>query len=224
MKTINVLLIDSEDAPQLLPSANTAKGEQFLVTRKPTLLQGLDALQQSTFDVVLLSLSLSHSAAAESITRTIEMARGSAVIALVNEGERTKAVGALGLGAYGYVFKGCRCDCLIQTIRHAMERKQLIAGREHARRPAAENAEQLAFHLGNKSHQLRNALACIRQFGNILIDGLAGKLSDEQREYVAIMLENTSTIRTVLDSTLDGRSGPLGDPTGKIARLSHVGN
>jgi DNA-binding NtrC family response regulator len=223
MKTVNVLLIDSEEAPQILPSATTGKDEQFRVTRYPTLSKGLDALQQSTFDVVLLSLSLPDFSAAESTTRTIEMARGSAVIALVNEGERPKAVEALCLGAYGYVFKGCRCDCLIQTIRHAMERKQLIADREHARRPAAENAEQLAVHLGNKSHQLRNALACIHQFGNILIDGLAGKLTDEQCDYVAIILENTSTIRTVLDSTLDGPSGPLEDPTSKIDRACKVG-
>ena len=38
------------------------------------------------------------------------------------------------------------------------------------------------------SHELRNALACIHQFGNILVDGLAGELSSEQREYVGIML------------------------------------
>ena len=52
----------------------------------------------------------------------------------------------------------------------------------------------------NFSHDLRNALGCIRQFGNILIDGLAGELSDEQRGYVGIMLENASQIRRLLDS------------------------
>jgi DNA-binding NtrC family response regulator len=222
MKTVNVLLIDSEEAPQLLPNASPEKGEQFLVTRKVTLSQGLDALQQSTFDVVLLSLSQSDFSAADSTTRTIEMARGSAVIVLVNKGERTKAVEAVCLGAYGYVFKGCRCDCLIQSIRHAMERKQLIAEKQHARRPEAENTE-LAVDLGNKAHQLRNALACIRQFGNILIDGLAGKLTDEQSDYVGIMLENTSTIRKVLDSTLDGPSVPLEDPASKVDRACKVG-
>jgi signal transduction histidine kinase len=54
------------------------------------------------------------------------------------------------------------------------------------------------------SHELRNALACIQQFGSILVDGLAGELSGEQREFVGIMLENASKIRRVLDSTLDG--------------------
>jgi signal transduction histidine kinase len=72
------------------------------------------------------------------------------------------------------------------------------------------------------SHELRNALACIQQFGSILADGLAGELSGEQREYLGIMLENASKIRRVLDSALDGTSGPLGEPTNKIERVSKL--
>jgi DNA-binding NtrC family response regulator len=224
MKTVRVLLIDAAETPQLLPSADTAKGEQFQVTRKANLSQGLDALQESTFDVVLLSLSLPDSSATESTTRTLKVARDLPVIALVNEGETTKAIEALSLGAYGYFLKGCQCDSLSQTIRHAMARTQLIAEREHARQRSPENEEQLTAHLANKSHQLRNALTCIRQFGNILIDGLAGKLSDEQSQYVTIMLENASTIRVVVDSTLDEPSGSLEKPTNKMGRLSKVDN
>jgi hypothetical protein len=69
---------------------------------------------------------------------------------------------------------------------------------------------------------LRNALACIQQFGNILIDGLAGELSGEQREYLGIMLENASKIRSVLDSALDGTSEPTKEGTSKIARFSKL--
>jgi signal transduction histidine kinase len=57
------------------------------------------------------------------------------------------------------------------------------------------------------SHELRNALACIQQFGNILADGLAGELTGEQREYVGIILENARNIRSVLDCALDGAPG-----------------
>jgi signal transduction histidine kinase len=71
----------------------------------------------------------------------------------------------------------------------------------------------------NLSHELRNALACIQQFGNILLDGLAGKLSDEQREYLGIMLENASKIRCVLDSGLDGTESPIERRTTKIERF-----
>jgi signal transduction histidine kinase len=72
------------------------------------------------------------------------------------------------------------------------------------------------------SHELRNALACIHQFGNILIDGLAGELSGEQREYLGIMLENASKIRRVLDSALDGNAGPPKELANKIERISKL--
>jgi signal transduction histidine kinase len=51
----------------------------------------------------------------------------------------------------------------------------------------------------SSSHELRNALFCIHQFGRIMLDGLAGELTSEQREYLGIMMENASTIRKVLD-------------------------
>ena len=72
------------------------------------------------------------------------------------------------------------------------------------------------------SHELRNALACIHQFGNILVDGLAGELSGEQREYVRIMLQNASRIRTVLDSALEGTPDPLKESTNKIGSVSKL--
>jgi signal transduction histidine kinase len=60
------------------------------------------------------------------------------------------------------------------------------------------------------SHELRNALACIQQFGSILVDGLAGELSGEQREYLGIMLENASKIRTVLDGAVEECANKIG--------------
>ena len=72
------------------------------------------------------------------------------------------------------------------------------------------------------SHELRNALACIHQFGNILVDGLAGELSGEQREYIGIMLENASKIRTVLDGALDGIPDPPEKCANTIERVSKL--
>ena len=83
----------------------------------------------------------------------------------------------------------------------------------------ARPTSELAAHL---SHELRNALACIHQFGRILVDGLAGELSGEQREYVGIMLDNAARIRNVLDSALDGAGGPLEECTNKIERGSEL--
>jgi signal transduction histidine kinase len=73
-------------------------------------------------------------------------------------------------------------------------------------KPVGRTSSELS---ASSSHEIRNALACIQQFGSILIDGLAGELSGEQREYIGIMLENAAKIRSVLDSDLARTDAPL---------------
>jgi signal transduction histidine kinase len=82
--------------------------------------------------------------------------------------------------------------------------------------PAGHSSE-LSAHL---SHELRNALACIQQFGSILTDGLAGELSGEQREYLGIMMENASKIRRVLDNALEGTGSQPDVRVNKIESVS----
>jgi DNA-binding NtrC family response regulator len=196
MKNVHILLID--DGAPLRIHRNVDKGlaEEFGITQKHTLSQGLETLQKLSFDAILLSLSLPDVSLTESVTKTIKIAKEVPVIALVNEGDAPKAAEAVRLGLRDYVFKECHCDSLARTIHYAMERKQLIA-EEHARRQETKNEAERISHL---SHEWRNSLACIHQFGNILIDGLAGELSSEQREFLGIMLENATKIRTALDS------------------------
>jgi DNA-binding NtrC family response regulator len=173
---------------------------QFRFTQRPTLSEGLNVLQQSRFDLVLLNLALPDASAAESATKILKLAPDLPLIALVDEGDTVKACEALQLGTDDYLFKGCDGDYLTQMMRHAIERKRLLTSRRTAR-----TDKQLTAHL---SHEVRNALACIHQFGTILIDGLAGSVSDEQREYLCIMTENASKIRTVLDDALESASKP----------------
>jgi DNA-binding NarL/FixJ family response regulator len=200
MNDIRVLLIDEGEAPPILQAVSTGRSEQFRITRRPTLSEGLHAMQNTRFDLVLLNLSLPDASTGESVTKTLKAARDVPVIALVNKGETTKAAEALRLGIHDYVLQGCHCDALIQAMRHAIERRQLIADREQALLCTGKTDAQLTAHL---SHELRNALACIHQFGTIILDGLAGSVSDEQREYLCIMLENASSMRRVLDSVLE---------------------
>ena len=223
MRATTILLIDAAESSGSLLIANTAMDEQFQITRKVDLPRGLAALKESRFDVVLLSLSLPDCRARESTAITLKAAGNIPVIVLVNDGETIKALEALSMGAYGYVVEDCRCHSLIQMIRHAMVQTQNIVEKDYARQGTPKNEEELTTRLATKSHKLRNALACIRQFGCILNDGLAGKLSDEQRDYITIMLENASTIRKVLDEVADETAGSLGDAPDNLGHLSKVG-
>jgi len=200
MHTMNVLLIDADDSFSASLKTDPKDMDDLRITRKVTLAGGLEELGSASFDAVVLSLSLPDASVTESVTKTAKIARGVPLIGLAEKGDTPKALESLRLGTNDYVVKGCRCDALTRTVRHAMERNRLIAEKEHARNEATTAKPQWTSQL---SHDLRNSLANIQQFGNILLDGLAGELSAEQREYLGIMVESSGNIRKALDA-LDG--------------------
>jgi DNA-binding NtrC family response regulator len=210
MNTMRVLVIGGGDA---LAGAKNGLLEQLRITRKASLADGVDALRESVFQLVLLDLSLPDISAGDSVTKMLRMARDLPVVAFLNDSETGKDVEALCGGARDRVVRRRQLERLILTLRYAIERKQLIVDEETARR-TNKDSEELIAHL---SHEIRNALTCIFQFGNILKGGLAGELSAEQRQYLGIMIENASRIRSALDGLTEVVSSGLSEGEGKEA-------
>jgi DNA-binding response OmpR family regulator len=215
--TMRVLVIGGGDALAIPDRAKAGFLEQISITRKPSLAEGLDALQESLFQLVLLDLSLPDTSASESVAKILRMATDLPVVAFLNDGKVAKDVEALGGGTQDRVVSGCQSERLIRTIRYAMERKQLTVDREAGRRLMAMDNEKLTAHL---SHEIRNALTCIFQFGNILIGGLAGDLSGEQLEYLRIMIENASRIRSAMDGLTEVAPAAVGQYADENVNLS----
>ncbi len=208
---VNVLLIGGH-ANQQLGLREGVKKEvamKFHLTRKRTLPEGLNALRDGSFQAVLLDLSLPDASIAESVIRIRQLSEDLPIIALTNDREMHKVAEALSLGAQDYALSACRCSSVARVLEYVIERKALISKIDDSSLRMTKDREQLVSHL---SHELRNALACIHQFGNILIDGLAGEMSGEQREYVGIMLQNSSRIRDVIDRLLEAENGPCDVP------------
>lgn len=71
---------------------------------------------------------------------------------------------------------------------------------EHTRREQLELKDQFISHV---SHELRSPLAAIHQFITILLDGVAGDLSSDQRQYLDIVLRNSIQLRDMISDLLD---------------------
>jgi PleD family two-component response regulator len=206
MNAVSVLFINgsSSNANSESDATNWGSLEPFRVTRKSNLAQGLDGLQDAAFQLILLDLAVPDASTLESVTQVLLLAKDSPVIVLLNEGETTKAAEVMRLGAQDYVLQGCRCNSLMRTMKYALDRKLLVREMEEERTRNANDKEQLLSHL---SHELRNALACIHQFGNILMGGLAGEMSTEQRGYIRIMLQNATGITNIVKGLMDAPEG-----------------
>lgn len=57
--------------------------------------------------------------------------------------------------------------------------------------------------LSRVSHELRSPLNAVYQYVTILLDGLAGKINNEQREYLGIALRNVKQLRNMIGDLLD---------------------
>ena len=71
---------------------------------------------------------------------------------------------------------------------------------DRTRREQLEMKDQFISHV---SHELRSPLSALHQFTTIMLDGLAGEVSSEQREYLEIVLKNSLQLRDMIGDLLE---------------------
>ncbi|MCI0531482.1 MAG: ATP-binding protein [candidate division Zixibacteria bacterium] len=67
--------------------------------------------------------------------------------------------------------------------------------------------------LSHVSHELRTPLSSIYQFITLLLDGLAGEINKDQREYLEIALRNAIQLRVMINDLLDVTRAEVGKLT-----------
>src|SRR3989338_6282970 len=157
--------------------------------------------------------------------KTIKPAAVSIIV--TGHGDEAAAVEAMKLGAYDYIVKSPYMGHLVaipMVIREGLERHHLRDEREqlqtevweHARLLEERNAElrraneelkrldQLKSDLISMvSHELRTPLATVKEFTAILSDQIAGPVTANQQEYLAIIKANIDRLSRMIDNLLD---------------------
>jgi len=86
------------------------------------------------------------------------------------------------------------------SLHDVTERKRMLKELEHARDEQLRLKDQL---LSSVSHELRSPLAAIHQFLTIVLDGLAGEVNPDQREYLGIALRNVDQLGSLISDLLE---------------------
>ena len=79
-------------------------------------------------------------------------------------------------------------------------RKRMEEELEETRREQLRTRDLFLSHI---SHELRSPLAVTHMFVSILLDGLSGTVSDEQREYLLIILRNVEQLKFMIQELLE---------------------
>lgn len=78
--------------------------------------------------------------------------------------------------------------------------QQSAAELDQTRLQQLEMKDQFISHV---SHELRSPLAALHQFTTILLDGIAGEINDEQKEFLEIILRNAHQLQDMIGDLLD---------------------
>ena len=200
----HVLLIEDNPGDAELIRLRLIEGKSPVqVTRVERLSEGLAFLGQESPSVVLLDLNLPDSQGADTFRRVIAKAPQVPVVILSGQDDEDLARKALHQGVQDYLVKGDFSHGeLDRAVRHAVERQALLQSLEMSRKQQLEFKNQFLSHV---SHELRTPLTCIHQFVTILLDGLAGEVSGEQREHLTTILRSanqlTAMVRDLLEAT-----------------------
>jgi signal transduction histidine kinase len=201
-QSTHVLVIEDNPGDADLVRLRLVEGKSAAdVSCVSRLSDGLDSLKQKSPSVILLDLNLPDSQGAETFRKVLEKAPNVPVVILSGQDDEDLAMKALHQGVQDYLVKGAfSSSSLDRAMRYAVERQGLLRSLEMSRKQQLEFKNQFLSHV---SHELRTPLTCIHQFTTILLDGLAGDVSPEQRDHLKTILKSVNQLGAMVRDLLE---------------------
>ena len=169
---------------------------------------GKDALEQARNqqpDVILLDVAMPGMDGIE-VCRRLKgdpLTENIPVIMISAMGEEDVIIRALDTGAQDYVTKPFSIQIVLARVRSAIRLKTGHDTIVKMNKRLAELNETAHQFVDNVSHEFRTPLTVIKEFSSIMIDGLAGELTDDQAEYLDIIANRVDDLSFMVNDMLD---------------------
>ena len=205
----HVLLIEDNPGDADLVRLRLVEGNPTVdVSCVNRLADGIASVKQKQPALVLLDLNLPDSQGGETFRKLLESAPDVPVVILSGQDDQALAVKALHQGAQDYLVKGgLTSGNLDRAMRYAIERQALMRSLEMSRKQQIEFKNRFLSHV---SHELRTPLTCIHQYVTILLDGLAGEVTAEQREHLNTVLRSVNQLGAMVRDLLEAARAEFG--------------
>ena len=125
-KTYRILIVEDNEGDYVLVSEYLQQGlANCLLVRNKMLEEAIDELSSTTYDVILLDLTLPDSNGVDSIKQIIALAQDAALIVLTGFNDKQFAIESLKLGVEDYLIKDeVSAPILYKSISYSIERKK----------------------------------------------------------------------------------------------------
>lgn len=169
-----------------------------------TLKEGLDALSQQEFSIVLLDLSLPDSLGFDTLHQLISNFPEAIVIVMTGLGDREIGLKSVKAGAQDFLVKGkFDADLLAKTLNFAIERKKVLVKlglAQKAREVAEASAALKEQFIANISHEMRTPMNAIYGMSHLLAKT---PLNSEQNGYIDSIKQSSEILLGVINDVLD---------------------
>jgi signal transduction histidine kinase len=202
-KALQVLLVEDNagDARLLREMFRTERLGSFELTHLLRVSEAVIHLAKGGVDIVLLDMGLPDGHGLNTVRRAHAAAPGVPLIILTGLDDEALAAEAMKEGAQDYLIKGqIENRALPRALRHAIERHRMQTETDLIRTQQMQLKDEFLSHV---SHELRSPLTAIYQFVTVLLDGLAGELNLEQREYLDIVLRNVKQLQSMINDLVE---------------------
>ncbi len=174
------------------------------IINKQSLTEGIEALNEEDFDIVLLDLTLPDSRGFDTLQRLIQAHPDVNVIVMTGLSDKALGLNAVKVGAQDFLMKGgFDSDLLAKTLRYAIERKGVLtklAESQRAREVAEESARMKENFIASISHEMRTPMNAIYGMSNLLAQT---NLNEEQRSYIDSVKQSSEILLGVINDILE---------------------
>ncbi|MBL1275927.1 MAG: EAL domain-containing protein [Ectothiorhodospiraceae bacterium] len=143
--SVSVLLVEDSpgDARLVLEMLREAGSNAFVVCHAPSLREARECLKSRPYDVMLVDLTLPDSSGLDTVTQLVEVQPNAPVVVMTGMQDEALALRIVQEGAQDYLVKGqIDSTLLVRTLRHAIERNNLLVALAQAKY----QQEELATH------------------------------------------------------------------------------
>jgi signal transduction histidine kinase len=219
-KPLQILLVEDNagDARLLREMFSKERPDSFELTHILRMSDAVNHLAKGGVDIVLLDMGLPDGHGLDTVRRAHAAAPGVPLIVLTGLDDEALAAEAMKEGAQDYLIKGqIENRALPRALRHAIERHRMQTETELIRTHQMQFKDEFLSHV---SHELRSPLTAIYQFTTIISDKLAGETSEQQNEYLQIILRNVRQLQSMIDDLLEVTRAQAGKLSIELQRVS----
>ena len=198
MANENILVIDDEQEIRNLCKKLLNK-ESYNVDFAENGRQGLDKLQNNSFDVALVDLKMPGLNGLELLKHIKNNHIKTDTIVLTGYASIETAVEAMRLGSYDYISKPFNISKLSLVVSRCIEKRKLSKEVNHLRELDKLKSEFLT----NVSHELKTPMNAIMGYTFLILDNIYGKLTKKQEKVLKKITANSKELLRMIENLLD---------------------